>query len=161
MAHFSQALKTVIDRSFDGKQLALSSEADMQQSDISRLLKETAPLSPEKLEKLLSACSQPKDFALLVHAAVRDFVGEEAYAAQFTRPSDVNTLRENLGGPVFTAALPIDPYAEQVLRYIIHRVQHDGTVTEALRILGRFLELPDESSTAQPAPDQATAITKS
>ncbi len=146
MAHFTQALKTVLTRSFEGKQSALSDAAEMHHTDISRLLKETSPVSPEKLGKILLACSQEKDRAVLLHAAVRDFVGEEAYASHFTRPSDVDTLREDLGGPVFTATLPIHPYVERVLRYIIHRVQHDGSVAEALRLIGHFLELPEDST---------------
>ena len=131
MAHFTQALKTVLTRSFEGKQSALSDAAEMHHTDISRLLKETSPVCPEKLGKILLACSQEKDRAVLLHAAVRDFVGEEAYASHFTRPSDVDTLREDLGGPVFT---------------IIHRVQHDGSVAEALRLIGHFLELPEDST---------------
>lgn len=148
MAHFTQALQTVLDRTFDGKQSSLSDAAKMPQSDVSRLLNKNAPVSPEKLTKILGACLDPKDRAVLLHAAVRDFVGEEAYASHFTRPSDIDTLREDLGGPVFTATLPILPYVEQVLRYIIHRVQHDGTVAEALRIIGHFLSLPEDFSAA-------------
>ena len=144
MAHFTQALKTVLERSFGGKQLAMSIPAGMQNSDISRLLKETVPVTAEKLEKLLTACETYEDRALLIHAAVRDFVGEKEYKARFagsTALSD-SVLREDLGGPIFRAHFPIHPRAEQVLRYLVHNVQSNGDIEDALKLLGKFLELP-------------------
>lgn len=143
MAHFTQALKTVLDRSFAGKQSAMAAASEMQQADISKLVRDAAPLTAEKLEKLLTACETDEDRALLVHAAVRDFVGEREYKARFagTETSE-SVLRENLGGPVFRAHFPIDPRAEQVLRYLVNNVQSNGDIEDALKLLGKFLELP-------------------
>lgn len=144
MAHFTQALKTVLDRSFAGKQSAMAAASDMQQADISKLVRDAAPLTAEKLEKLLTACDADTDRALLVHAAVRDFVGKHEYKARFTgstEPSE-SLLREDLGGPVFRAHFPIDPRAEQVLRYLVNNVQSNGDIEDALKLLGKFLELP-------------------
>lgn len=146
MAHFTPALKNIIRRSFGDKSTALATAAGMHSPDISRLLREEAPLTAEKLEKLLNACELPEDRTLLVHAAVRDFVGEEQYKSltgTATAPQQASTVQESLGGPTFQAHFPIHPRAEQVLRYILHRVQSDGDVEQALILLGKFLSLPE------------------
>lgn len=144
MAHFTQALKTILDRTFGGKIAALAVGAGMHGPEIGRLIREKAPVTAEKLEKLLTACDADTDRALLVHAAVRDFVGKHEYKARFTgstEPSE-SLLREDLGGPVFRAHFPIDPRAEQVLRYLVNNVQSNGDIEDALKLLGKFLELP-------------------
>jgi hypothetical protein len=143
MAHFTQALKTILDRTFGGKIAALAVGAGMHGPEIGRLIREEAPVTAEKLEKLLTACDADTDRALLVHAAVRDFVGEKEYKARFTgtEPTE-SVLREDLGGPVFRAHFPIDPRAEQVLRYLVNNVQSNGDIEDALKLLGKFLELP-------------------
>lgn len=146
MAYFPSVLKQVIDRSFGGKLAALSAAAEMHNTDIGRLIREEVPLTAAKLEKLLSAEGMTEaDRALLVHAAVRDFVGEAEYTARFAVPPSPTTelvLREQLRGPHFHSTFPISPRAEQVLRYLINKAGSDADVTTALELLGKFLELP-------------------
>lgn len=144
MSHFSTALSQVLDRSFDGKQLAMAAQAGMQTSDISRLVREDAPLTPQKLEKLLLACAASPDRTLLVHAAVRDFIGDEQYLARFApkAKTGAESLTESLGGPVFQSLFPLSARAEQVLRYIINRAGHDSDLSKMLELMGNFLELP-------------------
>lgn len=145
MAHFTQALKTVLERSFAGKQSAMAVASEMQQADISKLVRDAAPLTADKLEKLLTACEADADRSLLVHSAVRDFVGEKEYKARFSgnvEPS-ASTLREDLGGPSFHAYFPIHPRAEQVLRYLVNNVQSNGDIEASLILIGKFLELPE------------------
>lgn len=142
MPHFNPALQIVIDRRFGGKQTALAAACDMQQSDISKLMRDEAPLSAAKLEKLLLADGMtPDDIQLLSHAAVRDFVGDEAYHSYFLEPANEDFLRQDLGGPAFQTLYPISTRAEQVLRYIIAHA-HERDITTALELLGKFLELP-------------------
>lgn len=146
MPLFKTALQTVLRRSFGDKRAALAASASMHGTEIGRILSEEAPLTAEKLEKLLSACESPEDRTLLVHAAVRDFVGEDHYrlltgSGTATAPTDI--VQEGLGGPTFHAHFPIHPRAEQVLRYILNRLQSDGDVEQALILVGKFLELPE------------------
>lgn len=126
--------------------MAMAAQAGMQTSDISRLVREDAPLTPQKLEKLLQACSEKADRTLLIHAAVRDFIGDEEYQSRFAPKASSNSesLTESLGGPVFKSLFPISQRAEQVLRYIINRAGHDSDLSKILEIMGNFLELPKE-----------------
>ncbi len=144
MSQFSTALTQVLDRSFDGKQMAMAAQAGMQTSDISRLVREDAPLTAQKLEKLLGACVALADRTLLIHAAVRDFVGDTEYMNRFAPTEEVSKagLTESLGGPVFKSLFPLSPRAEQVLRYIINRAGHDNDLSKILELMGNFLELP-------------------
>jgi len=152
--HFTTALQTVLRRSFGDKIAALAASAEMHSPDIGKLLREEVPLTAAKLAKLLKACEDPDDRSLLIHAAVRDYVGEEEYQARFChyKPSTENIVNEGLGGPSFHAQFPIDPRAEQVLRYLVNNVQHNGDVSDALILIGKFLEL---TPLEQPKP-QAT-----
>ena len=143
MPHFTTALQTVIDRSFGGKQTAIAASCGMGQADFSRLLREEAPLTSAKLAKLLSAEGMNEnDKHLLAQSAVRDFVGEETYRTWFVEPQNENTLREDLGGPRFEGLFPLNPRAEQVIRYIVNHA-HEPDTSTALELLGRFLELPE------------------
>jgi len=154
MAHFTQALKTVLDRSFSGKQSAMATEG-LQQADISKLIREAAPLTADKLTKIINTCEDDEDRSLLVHAAVRDYVGEDEYQQRFcTYAPSSERLNEGLGGPSFHAQFPIDPRAEQVLRYLVNNVQHNTDVSAALILLGKFLELPAPDS----APTEPTEV---
>lgn len=166
MALFSQALKTVLDRTFGGKQSALAAasfqvnkEDSIEQSDISKLIREAAPLTAEKFDKLLSACENIEDRNLLTHAAARDFLGEEQYkllTGAHSTPTAI--VQESLGGPTFQAHFPINPRAEQVLRYILTRLQQDADVEQALILLGKFLELPEPLPTPTPSKGLAAAM---
>ncbi len=141
--HFTSALQTVLRRSFGDKHAALANNAGMHPPDIGRLLREEVPLTAAKLTKLLAACINSGDRTLLIHAAVRDYVGEDEYQTRFGGYSATpEILHDSLGGPVFQAHFPIHPRAEQVLRYILNRLQHDPDVEQALILLGKFLELP-------------------
>lgn len=159
MPHFPQALKTVLARSFSDKIAALAESAKMHGPEIGRLIKDESPLTAAKLEKLLSACQDPDDRALLVRAAVRDFVGEAEYQARFCAyTSPPERLHDDLGGPTFHADFPIHPRAAQVLHYIISRLQHDADVEQALILIGKFLELPTEQpQSSKPSLGQAMA----
>ncbi|NBV88660.1 MAG: hypothetical protein EBR88_03960 [Betaproteobacteria bacterium] len=144
MPYFTSALQTVLDRSFSGKQTALAAACDMQQADISRLLREEAPLSSAKLAKLLNAEGMSEaDQHLLSQSAVRDFVGEEAYRTWFTQPQPDHYLREDLGGHSFQSLFPLNPRAAQVIAYIVAHA-HEPDTAQALELLGKFLELPTE-----------------
>lgn len=143
MSYFSSALSQILEQRFEGKQMALAALAGMQTSDISRLIREEAPLTSSKLSKLLDAEGMTEnDKHLLTQSAVRDFVGEEAYHTWFVEPQNENTLREDLGGPRFEGLFPLSPRAEQVIRYIINHA-HEPDTTTALELIGKFLELPE------------------
>lgn len=122
--------------------MALASQAGMQTSDISRLVREEAPLTGNKLARLLRAEGMTEnDKHLLTQSAVRDFVGEDAYRTWFITPQPEHILREDLGGPRFEGLFPLSPRAEQVIRYIVNHA-HEPDTTTALELLGKFLELP-------------------
>jgi len=143
MSYFSNALSQVLEQRYEGKQMALASQAGMQTSDISRLVREEAPLTGNKLAKLLRAEGMTEnDKHLLTQSAVRDFVGEDAYRAWFVQPQAESIIREELGGPRFEGLFPLNPRAEQVIRYIVNHA-HEPDTSTALELLGRFLELPE------------------
>lgn len=143
MTHFKPALQTVLDRTHGGKLAALAQASGMHSTDIGRLLKDEAPLTAEKLAKLLRAEGMTEnDKHLLTQSAVRDFVGEDAYRAWFVQPQAESIIREELGGPRFEGLFPLNPRAEQVIRYIVNHAHEPDTCT-ALELLGRFLELPE------------------
>jgi hypothetical protein len=151
--HFTTALQTVLRRSFGDKIAALAASAEMHSPDIGKLLREEVPLTAAKLAKLLKACEDEDDRSLLIHAAVRDYIGEEEYQSRFCnyQPATEHLVHESsLGGPSFHAQFPIDPRAEQVLRYLVNNVQHNGDVSAALILLGKFLELPAAEPTQKP-----------
>jgi len=143
MTHFKSALQAVLDRTYGGKIAAFASAADMYGHDIGRLLKDEAPLTAEKLAKLLRAEGMTEnDKHLLTQSAVRDFVGEDAYRTWFVQPQAESIIREELGGPRFEGLFPLNPRAEQVIRYIVNHA-HEPDTSTALELLGRFLELPE------------------
>ena len=146
MSYFSNALQTVVDRTFGGKHTAISVAADLASNEIGRLVREETPCTAAKLAKL---CAAPEigetDRELLVTAAVRDFVPDELWKRLFSQrpePSMESVLRET--EPLtFFAAFPISPRAAQVLRHLITKAQSDPDVVSALELLGKFLELPE------------------
>jgi len=143
MAHFPTALELVLNRTFSGKQTALASASTLPQPEIGRLLRADSPLTADKFAKLYSAESITEaDQHLLSQAAVRDFVGEDAYQRYFVERQAESTLREHLGGPEFKGLFPLNPRAEQVIRYIISHAHEPDTAT-ALELLGKFLALPE------------------
>lgn len=142
MAYFTTALETVLNRSFSGKQTALGDASGLHQSEIGRLIREETPLTAAKLAKLYTAEGITEaDQHLLSQAAVRDFVGEDAYQRYFVERQAESTLRETLGGPEFRGLFPLNPRAEQVIRHIIAHAHEPDTAT-GLELLGKFLALP-------------------
>lgn len=142
MPYFNPALQVVIERRYGGKQTALAAASEMPQSDISKLLRDEAPLSAAKLEKLINAQGMTSsDVQLLSHAAIRDFVGDDIYRDHFIEATPEAHLREDIGGASFQSLFPLSPRAEQVLRYIIAHA-HEPDTTTALELLVKFLELP-------------------
>lgn len=145
MSQFSTALRQCLDRSFAGKIIALASASGLPDPEIGRLLREQTPLTAPKLEKLVTAEGMTADDrTLLVHAAVRDFVGDEEYKNRFAPSAETSKagLTESLGGPVFRSLFPLSQRAEQVLRYIVNRAGHDNDLSKILELMGNFLELP-------------------
>lgn len=145
MSQFATALQTVLTRNYGDKQSALAIASGINQVEVGRLLKDTAPVTADKLQKLLTAEGMTgDDRALLSHAAVRDFVGDDEYKFRFAPSAETKKsgLTESLGGPVFKSLFPLSPRAEQVLRYIINRAGHDNDLSKILELMGNFLELP-------------------
>lgn len=145
MSQFSTALRQCLDRSFAGKIIALASASGLPDPEIGRLLREQTPLTSAKLEKIVKAEGMTSDDrTLLVHAAVRDYVGDDEYQTRFAPKSKrgAESLTDSLGGPVFQSLFPLSARAEQVLRYIINRAGHDSDLSKMLELMGNFLELP-------------------
>lgn len=145
MSQFATALQTVLTRNYGDKQSALAAASSINQVEVGRLLKDAAPVTADKLQKLVAAEGMTMDDrTLLVHAAVRDFVGDEEYKNRFAPTAEASkaSLTESLGGPVFKSLFPLSPRAEQVLRYIINRAGHDNDLSKILELMGNFLELP-------------------
>lgn len=143
MSYFSQALKRVLDTSFNGKQQALEHSTGLAASDCGRLIREESPVTAVKLAKLCAASEiSLEDQELLVTAAVRDFVPEALWQKLFhARPAPDAGINDATAITIF-ADFPISPRALQVLRYLVSKAQSDPDVTQALELLGKFLELP-------------------
>lgn len=139
----------------------MAASAEMHGPDIGKLLREEVPLTAAKLAKLLAACEDADDRTLLIHAAMRDFIGEEEYQARFCtyKPAQESFLQEStLSGPSFHAQFPIDPVAEQTLHYLVDNAQHSRDVIDALRLLHRILDLPAPSTATPKSGDDLNVL---
>lgn len=143
MSYFSNALQSVADRTFGGKHTAIAAAADLPSNEIGRIIREETPCTAAKLAKLCSSPEiGPADQELLVTAAVRDFVPEALWQKLFhSRPAPEDGINDSSAITIF-ADFPISPRALQVLRYLVTKAQSDPDVTQALELLGKFLELP-------------------
>lgn len=145
MAAFSNALTQILNRSFGGKLAALSAVSGIPGPELGRLSREETPLTPPKLQKLLSSPDiSTSDRDLLINAAVCDFVGEAEYKARFG-PKNVDQP-DDLGGVIFRSMFPLRPKAARTLRYLVKQAGVDGDVASVLEIVGNMLELPDDDA---------------
>lgn len=144
MSQFSTALRQCLDRTFGGKIIALASASGLPDPEIGRLLREQTPVTSAKLEKLLTAEGMTTDDrTLLVHSAVRDYVGEQEYAQRF---APKGSQQDDLGGVIFRSMFPLRPKAARTLKYLIQKAGADGDVATVLEIIGNMLELPEDDA---------------
>ncbi len=149
MSYFSTTLQEVLQRTYGGKQTALASSSGLEQSEISRLLREASPCTAPKLAKLCDSPDMPlADQRALCVAAIHDLLPPRLWQILFEGDkSFADQLREH-DGFYYVGTHKLPAYPDQVLRYLLENAQQDPDVITALELLGKFMEI--KAKDAQP-----------
>jgi hypothetical protein len=142
MSYFSTTLSEVLQRSYSGKQTALASSSGLEQSEISRLLRESSPCTAAKLAKLCDAPDMPEDDqrALCV-AAIHDLLPPRLWQLLFEGEKSMAEQLQESAGFHYVGTHKLPAYPDQVLRYLLDNAQRDADVAGALELIGKFLEI--------------------
>lgn len=142
MSYFSTTLQEVLQRTYDGKQTALASSSGLEQSEISRLLRENSPCTAAKLAKLCDAPDMPlDDQRTLCVAAIHDLLPPRLWQILFEGEKSLAEQLRDSQGFHYVGTHKLPAYPDQVLRYLLENAQHDPDVTKALELLGKFMEI--------------------